>query len=112
MAATYVAKTIGGVSKQAIVVSGTGATEKIILQEQLTAADRVIMDAVSDETGADFAAKLAAHTMANGRLASVVYAKLIKETQAYDALVSKSKLGDKIDATLKDHEDRIAAVEP
>lgn len=112
MAVTYVQRTIGGVAKDAIVVTGTGATEEIILKEALFAEDLPVMDAIDAETGADFRAKMAVHTTKSGIKADVLYANLVHLTDVLIAKASKNALTKDIPATLVDFENRITTLEP
>ena len=117
MAVSYSNVTIGGVSKEAIIVDGTGETERVILRDQLSTYDETQMDLISESTGASFFEKMENTTLSNGQTADVQYANFINLTDDLDARASRrgfdayqADLDQQ--AILDDHEARITTLEP
>ena len=74
------------------------------------------MDDISEESGANFFAKMEAHVLDNGLTADVVYSNFIVNTEDYSALVGRAKTYseriDVLETTVAAHEARITALEP
>lgn len=88
MALEEVKRTIGGVEKDAYVVTGTGATEEIILKETLLPIDIQFLTLASEATGTDLKAKMVATTLPNGMNA---YAQFEQTIELTDVLVERAK---------------------
>lgn len=103
--------TVAGVTKKAIDVSGDQAT--VILEESLDEQGKLDMNLVSASAGATFGDKLAATTLASGKTADVVYARLLVTLATLDALKTKVALkeDDAQADKLVDLEDRVTTLE-
>ena len=88
MALEEVKRTIGGIEKDAYVVTGTGATEEIILKETLLPIDIQFLALASEATGADLKAKMVATTLPNGMNAYTQFEQTIVLT---DVLIERAK---------------------
>lgn len=88
MALEEVKRTIGVVEKDAYVVTGTGATEEIILKETLLPIDIQFLTLASEATGADLKAKMVATTLPNGMNAYTQFEQTIVLT---DVLIERAK---------------------
>lgn len=98
MALVVVQRTIGGVEKDAYVVTGTGETEEIILKEGLLDIDILFLTTASEAEGDDLKEKLQATTLPNGMNAYATYEPQIELTDVLVArgkriLVKKDKVG-------------------
>ena len=102
MALVVVKRTIGGVEKDAYVVTGTGETEEIILKEGLLDIDILFLTTASEAEGDDLKEKLQATTLPNGMNAYATYEPQIELTDVLVArgkriLVKKDKVGAIVD---------------
>lgn len=111
MAISFVQRTIGGVAKDALVVTGTAETEQVILKEGLMTVDLEFLALVDLSAGADLAAKLAATTLPNGRNAADIFASRIALTVDLDTKATRVKLGDDVVAAIEALDARVAALE-
>lgn len=84
MAISYTDVTIGGVTREAIVLSGSEDTAEVILRDFLSPYDEEVFEAINDSAGADFEAKFNAYVLENGRKASDVYADFVKVVGEHD----------------------------
>jgi hypothetical protein len=99
MAYSTINVTIGGETKAAIDVLGNGT--QVIMVDSLTDFDKEVMNTVSAATGATFAVKMAATTLANGKTAAVTYAGYIRILADYQAVVARTQLIGSMDVAQK-----------
>lgn len=109
MALVYTQVTINGVAKDAVVVEGTGDTQKIILKSSLSTFDQEIFDQIDAATGATFKEKFDAFVLPNGKVAASVYAPLVKTFGEFNLAARLTAAGRVSASEIIDLEDQLAA---